>query len=48
MHEALSGVLAVTVAFAAFGVVAFLLDKDDLRTATARVRRFGRLGRLGS
>jgi putative peptidoglycan lipid II flippase len=47
MLEALSGVLAVTAAFAAFGVVAFLLDKSDLRTVTARVRRFGGFGRSG-
>lgn len=47
MLEALAGVLAVTVALAAFGAVAFLLDKTDLRTATTRLRRFGGLGRPG-
>lgn len=47
MLEALSGVLAVVVALAAFGIVAFLLDRNDLRTAIARLPRAGGLRRIG-
>jgi hypothetical protein len=40
-----SGALAVAAAVAAFAVVAYVLDRSDLRAAAIRLRRHARLSR---
>ena len=42
LHDGAAGAVAVATAMAAFALVAYLLDKDDLRMATARLRRLAR------
>jgi putative peptidoglycan lipid II flippase len=42
LHDGAAGAVAVATAMAAFFVVAYLLDKDDLGMATARLRRLAR------
>jgi putative peptidoglycan lipid II flippase len=42
LHDGAAGAVGVLTALAAFAVVAYLLDKDDLRMATARIARLAR------
>jgi len=43
LYDVSSGAVGVAAAVVAFGVVAYALDKDDLRTTATRIQRFGRL-----
>ena len=42
LHDGAAGAVGVATAMVAFTVVAYLLDKDDLRMASARLRRLAR------
>jgi hypothetical protein len=39
-----AGVVAAALAVAVFGLVAFVLDREDMRVALGRLRRFTRSG----
>jgi putative peptidoglycan lipid II flippase len=45
LQDAVSGALAVAAAVAAFAVVAYVLDRSDLRAAAIRLRRYARRSR---
>ncbi|HTU07879.1 MAG TPA: lipid II flippase MurJ [Trebonia sp.] len=45
LHDGVAGAVGVAAALVTFVVVAYFLDKDDLRMATLRLRRFARFRR---